>query len=152
MEHRQQAQREQCRQHCQQSRPPDGRRLGEADADRLAAAHQGPGGQGQQAHRRIGQQGGEEVPGRQVEVPAQEQVLGIAHGSGHAAQVGGRGLQDHRGQDSPALPGQLQDLEGEGDEGDQGHVVGDEHGGEKGQQHQKKLQQADVFLPCQQAL
>ena len=79
------------------------------------------------------------------------EVLRVSDGRGHASKVGGNGLQnDHR--DQPVLAADhFQQLNGEGDKGDQRHVIGDEHAGEKTQEDQEYFQLPEAFDAHQQA-
>ena len=128
-----------------------------------AAAGQGPGSGQAGVHRHRGDVGGgaqedhhgqagpgqEHVGGHepaqlaeaQVEVGVQVEVLRVAHGGEHAAQVGGQGLENGHRDEQALLPGHAQHHHGEGDEGDQGDVVGDDHAEKEGQkdQHQHHL-------------
>ena len=64
--------------------------------------------------------------------------MGVAHGGDHAAQVAGNG---HQG-DGQTEPGgqarRFQKEDAEGNEGDEGHVIGDEHAAEKAETHQRQ--------------
>ena len=109
-----------------------------------------PQGQHPQGHQGIGQQQGQESPQVHLIMEVQVQVLGIPHRGDHAPQVGGQGLED----DDPGclffrcLPCQAE--EGKGDEGDQGHVVGDPHAAEKAGKHQHRPQLPGSGQPFQE--
>ena len=106
----------------------------------------------QQGQEGKGQHGAEKLAHSHLVVGIEVEVLRISNGSGHAAQVGGDGLKDdHRNQ--PVLAADhLQKLYGEGDKGDQRHVIGNEHAGEEAQEDQEKLQLPEALDPHQQAL
>lgn len=82
----------------------------------------------------------EESAHSQMVVGIEVEILRVSDGGGHASKVGGNGLQnDHR--DQPVLAADhFQQLNGEGDKGDQRHVIGDEHAGEKTQEDQEHFQ------------
>ena len=140
--HRPQAQNEERAVAPQQRLPPLGAvplqagnlSQGLGGADGQPQPQQQGGGQGE------GQNELEEVRRAQAVVGVEVQVLGVADGGGHAAQVGGDGLHGHHGDDPVPPVHQLQHLQGEGDEGDEGHVVGHRHAGEKGQEEEHPLQ------------
>lgn len=87
----------------------------------------------------IGQHQKEEGAERQSCLTVEIEVLRVPDGGQHTAQVGGDSLQDDNG-DHQALsglrPDETQDREGEGDKGDQRHVVCNGHAGEKAEQDQ----------------
>ena len=62
--------------------------------------------------------------------------MGISHGSNTGAEVGSNGLKDYETarRNSPMLAHQ----NGEGHKGQQGHVIGDDHGDKEHQKHQHK--------------
>ena len=65
-----------------------------------------------------------------------EQILGIPHGGAGTAQVGGQGLEDD---DAPYVQFHLLAGEqGQGHKDQKGHVVGHQHGQEKGQPDQHR--------------
>ena len=104
--------------------------------------HQGHGGIGH--HRPEKRPGGEPGDGEEV------QVLRVADGSGHAAQVGGNGLQHHQPQHPLLLADHAEYQQGEGHEGEQGHIIGDEHAAEEAQQHQHHREAPRSAGPPQQ--
>jgi len=69
-------------------------------------------------------------------VVVQEEVLGVAHRGEGTADIGGDGLQDDDVHEGALLTASGEGDDGERDEGDEGHIVGDEHRGEEGQGHQ----------------
>ena len=79
----------------------------------------------------------------------QEQILGVAHRRQHTAQVGGNGLHDDEGDHFFSEICPLQQHDGEGHEGDEGHIIGDEHGGEEAQHDQCSRQLTHFSGPCQ---
>ena len=66
------------------------------------------------------------------------EVLWVAHGGHHTAQIGCHGLEHHQGDRQLLLSDHPQHDEAKGDEGDQRHIVGDDHTQHKGQKHQHK--------------
>ena len=117
---------------------------------------------GQYRHRRDGQayqsdscQGQhrqKEISRRQLVGSVEVQILGIAHRSGHTAQVGGDGLQHQHRHYRLAAAQLLKKKQCERHKGDQRHVVGHRHGDEEGQQHQNDPQGPGSRLPPQQLL
>lgn len=57
-----------------------------------------------------------------------KEVLRVADGREHAAEVGGNGLPAHGGHDEADAPGLGENHDGQRDEDNQGHIIGDEHG------------------------
>ena len=94
----------------------------------------------QQGQEGKGKHDPEESAHSQMVVGIEVEILRVSDGGGHASKVGGNGLQnDHR--DQPVLAADhFQQLNGEGDKGDQRHVIGDEHAGEKTQEDQEHFQ------------
>ena len=139
---------------------------GKTDAEQHAAQHQlralagghgalvllggqcDPPGRGEQTEHRqhhkacqCGGHGKGEKLARGKAVAAVEiQVLGVAHRGEHAAQIGGHRLQAHHPGQQPALAAGGQHQHRKGHKGDEGHVVGDQHGGEKAEHHQHQAQ------------
>ena len=147
MKHRQQAQHQQQGKTTQQAGAVQMCPLGEGHLQHpVPAGHSAHchGGQGEQD---MGEEGEEEVLGGQGEPGAQKQVLRVAHRGGHAAKVGGHSLEHHHGNYPLLTAGKLQNEQGEGDKGDEGHIIGDEHGGEEGEEHQQQAEQAQAFTP-----
>ena len=73
---------------------------------------------------------GKEFRGGEAVVGVDKEILGIANGSQHAAQVGGNGLPGNRGDDEADAPGFGKSKDGQGHKDDEGHIVGYEHGAE----------------------
>ena len=95
----------------------------------------------------IGQHQGHKGAHPHAAAAIQIEVLGVADGGQHTAQVGRDGLHTHHRQDQffPRLGAQaVQDHKGKGHEGEQRHIIGDEHTAKKAQphQHQDQLQSA----------
>ena len=139
-----------------ENQPPfaaDGSLLREGDMDgAFAAAEKADRRQQHQAHQDDGQQQREELAQAQLVFGIEEEVLGIAHGGGHAAKVGGDGLQaDHRDQQLPPVD-HLQHKNCKGDKGDEGHVIRHQHGAEERQHDQKPGDSPHRPLPGQQLL
>ena len=115
----------------------------------LILSRQGdPPGRGEQAqhhqHHKACQRGrhgeSEEFARGKAVTAVQIQILGVAHRGEHAAQIGRHRLQTHHPGQQPALPAGGQHQHREGHEGDEGHIVGDQHGGEEAEHHQHKAQ------------
>lgn len=107
-------------------------------------AHQTDEGQGQQQREKIAH--------GQGEMGVEKQVLRVAHRGGHAAQIGGHRLKgNNRNKQIPAAH-HLQHQNGEGDESDEGHIVGHQHGAEEGQQDQGERNEPYRPLSRQQPL
>ena len=86
-------------------------------------------------HGQRSQHGKEVVRGEFVMV-IDKQVLGIPHGGAGAAQVGGQGLEDD---DAPHVQLYLfAGDQGQGHKDEKGHVVGHQHGREKGQPDERR--------------
>ena len=66
----------------------------------------------------------------------QVQVLGVAERGEHPAQVGGDVLKDKHQRHGVFLSGAFEHVIAQGEKGQQSHVVGDEHGSDKGDIHQ----------------
>ena len=90
---------------------------------------------GQQERR---QHNGQEFPVRDVVVVEQIQVLGIAEGRQHTAQVGGAVLQNERQRRPFRLTGALQHKPAEGQERQQCRVVGQQHGAHQRDTYQRR--------------
>ena len=86
--------------------------------------------------RHIGHRYGEKFLHAHAGNGIEKEVLGVAHRGQHAAQIGGDGLQHDNGDHLFPEVRPLQQQDGEGDEGDEGHIVGDEHGGKEAQHDQ----------------
>jgi len=76
--------------------------------------------------------------GRKLITAKEEEILRIAHRGGHAAEVGGNGLQDDDPYGMRTFLKKLQHQKGKGDKGDECHVVGDQHGGKEGEKHKRQ--------------
>jgi len=82
---------------------------------------------------------------RDVEFGVQIQVLGVAERCQHAAEVGGNVLHDKGERHVFLLAGGFQNKKSQRQEGQQRHVVGDEHGSDEGDVHQRQNAQPGVF-------
>ena len=80
----------------------------------------------------------------------EEQVLGVADRSQHTAKVCRNGLQYDDGDHLFSQVCPLQQHDGEGNKGDEGHIVGDKHGREEAQHDQCSRQLTHFSCPCQQ--
>ena len=80
----------------------------------------------------------------------EKQILGVADGGQHTSQVCGNGLQHDEGDHLFSQVRSLQQHDGEGNECDEGNVVGDEHGREEAQHDQCGRQLTHFSCPCQQ--
>ena len=83
------------------------------------------------------------------------QVLGIAEGGQHTAQIGGDVLEDEHQRHGVLLAGALQHEIAQRQKGQKGHVVGDEHGADEGDIHQRNDRHPQGFelfndFSCQQ--
>ena len=116
------------------------RRLAEKDLHRLPGQQQAGRQDQRQGQEPDGEGDAQKLPHAQLVVGVEVQVLGVAHGGQHTAQVGRHGLQHHHPDQRLFLPRQPQHHHREGHEGQQRHVVCDEHGGEEAQQHQQQPQ------------
>ena len=65
-------------------------------------------------------------------MPVKIKILGVAEGREHAAQVCGDVLQDKDDGHAVLLAGAVQDIIAQRQEGQKRHIVGDEHGAQKG--------------------
>ena len=120
----------------QDSRPRAGFRFPVFHLQRPVGQPQYQDGQPQGAQHGQGSQHGKEVACGQLVVVVDEQVLGVPHGGAGAAQVGGQGLEDD---DAPYVQFHLLAGEqGQGHKDQKGHVVGHQHGQEKGQPDQHR--------------
>ena len=116
---------------------------------RLGGAYHQKHCQQHQAGSGIGEHRGEKGPQVHLIAGVQVQVLGVADGGGHAAQVGGDGLHHHHRHHPLGLACQSQHLQGEGDKGDEGHVIGHRHAHKEGQQDEHRLQLPGGVGTCQ---
>ena len=151
-EHRQQAQGKQSRHDPELPPLLQPLYVAELHLNGIAAGAQRGGGQPRQTHQGQGQQGRKEISHWDLKSGAEKQILRIAHRHGHAAQVGRHGLEDN---EIDALPGptdQPQHQDSKRHKRDERDIVGDEHGAEKGQQHQNQSQQAEALASRQQPL
>ena len=105
-----------------------------------------------EAHRHNGQKQRQEFSHGELELGIEEEVLRIAHGGCHAAEVGGDGLQAHHRDDEIAAIHHFQHQHGKGHKGDERHVVGHQHGGEKRQDHQNQRNAPDRQLAGEELL
>lgn len=118
----------------------------------------GPGRHEQHAHaqqrkagRRKGQHGAEKIGGGQGKTIVEKKILRIANRRGHAAEIGRDGLQYDDVRSIGGSIGHVQNQDGKGDEGEQGYIIGDEHGTEKRQQHQHERQKTQCLFTAKQA-
>ena len=81
----------------------------------------------------IGQHQPAQRPEAHARLGVEVQVLGIAHGGQHAAQVGRQRLQDDQRNQQPPLACHGQHDGGKRHKGDQGNVIGDDHAEDEGQ-------------------
>lgn len=112
-----------------------------------AAQHQKE--QGKQCQRQHGQY---EVRWRHAGNRIQIQVLGVADGCQHTAQIGSDGLQYQYGNHFPCQICHLQQQYGKRNECDEGNVIGDHHGKEKAQHHQQQCQLSQTVCPVEQGV
>ena len=73
------------------------------------------------------------------------QILGVAHGGQHAAQIGGDGLHDDNGNHTVCQVRPLEEHDGEGHKGDKGHIIGHQHGREEAEHDKGRCQLPQVF-------
>lgn len=66
-------------------------------------------------------------------------------------EIGRDGLQYDDVRSIGGSIGHVQNQDGKGDEGEQGHIIGDEHGTEKRQQHQHERQKTQCLFTAKQA-
>ena len=94
----------------------------------------------------------EEVSCAHVICCVQVQVLRVAYGCCHAAQICCDGLQ-HDDRDHVATATQLlQQRQGEGNENDQCNVVCDQHGAEEGEEYQSNAEGSSVAYTAEQLI
>ena len=77
-----------------------------------------------------------EIHRRELELVVDVEVLRVADGSEHTAEVCGGGLEDYRANAELLVLGVGENHEVERDEGYQRDVVGDEHGREEAEQYE----------------
>ena len=107
------------------------RLLAEEERQRRGGERQTACGEKHERQRPEGQRRADKVGKGEVVKGIEIQILRIAHGREHAAEIGGDGLQhDDTDEIVPAV-GQPQHDDSKGHEGQKRHVVGDEHGGEE---------------------
>ena len=136
----QQTQQEQCRVH--EERLPVERVEGAALRQRSSPAgyqHQGQHNEQHQGQRRVRRHGAEEHAEGQVILAVKVQVLRVADRRQHTAEVRGQGLQHQRVHERFLAPCHLSEHEqGEGNKGDQRHIVGQKHTEPEAQQHEQQ--------------
>ena len=102
----------------------------------------------QQQRQRPDRKGRREKGGEgEVVIRIEIEILRVAHGREHAAQVGRDGLQNDDADQRVAPLGHAEHDDGEGHEGQQGDVVGDEHGRKEAQPDQQRAHGAQVSDP-----
>ena len=117
--------------------PAEGRRLSQADGQRSMSAAEADAQQEQQGRARcIGRGESQKLRKRQAGQGKQVEVLRVPYGGEHTAQIGRHGHQSHGEAQPFPLAGHLQHHHAQGDKGDEGHVVGDQHTAHKAQEHQ----------------
>ena len=84
---------------------------------------------------------------RDGEIGVQVQILRIAEGGEHPAQVGGDVLHDEGEGGQLLVPARVEHEVAEGQEGDQRHVVGHDHRPEIGDEHEREHDVAHIFEP-----
>ena len=113
------------------------RRLPQADGQRSVPAAEADAQQEQQGRAHCIWRGEpQKLRQRQAGQGEQIEILGVADGGEHTAQIGRNGHQRHSKAQPFPLTGHLQHHHAQGDEGDQGHIVGDQHTAHKAQEHQ----------------
>jgi len=95
------------------------------------------GAQSQQAYPGYREHSAKEIPGRKLIAAEKKKVLRVPHRRSHTANVGGDGLKHDGPDQQPLLMDELKNEQSKGDKGDQGNVVGDQHGSKEGEQHHR---------------
>ena len=80
-----------------------------------------------------GQHGEKKLPHSQPISGTEKKVLGISGGSSHTSQIGSYGLQHNDRRSMPVLFDNMQYQDGEGNKGEERHIICDHHGTEKRQ-------------------
>ena len=101
---------------------------------------------------RVGEHRRRKAAARQTGYGVEVQVLWVADGRGHAAQVGRHRLQHHQLHDPLRLPDHAEHKHGKRHERKKRHIVGDEHAGEKAQQHHDRRQRPQAPRPAKERM
>ena len=124
----------------------------EVEVDGLVAQGVGEAEEEECAGEGHGERGGEKVAGGDEVGGVEEEVLGVADGGGHGAEVGGDGLEGDEAGEAVAEAQSVEGVDGEGDEGDEGDVVGGDHRDPEGELDEGVRQRAEARAPGQEAL
>ena len=118
----------------------------------LGQGREGGSGERNQANCGEGNGDREEITGAHGISCIKVQVLGIANGRGHTAQVCSDGLKHNDGNDVLGASQISQQRQRKGNEYQQSHVIGDQHGAEEGQQHQRCTEDSAAVDPVEQLI